>query len=218
MEMPLVLLLLVGFIGSSFCASQPLHTDVVLFGALGDLSKKYLWQSLFQLYLKEHNENKTFSFYGVSRDKDPDGSHKLTKILDDVSCAGDVSTVCGLKLSEFRHLVKYVQLKADEQFTAFGKETLKNTPKNSNWRLGRIFYLAIPPNVYASVAARLSSCCKLRPGQGTSKLVLEKPFGSDLPSALSMAKEIGQYFTEEEIYRVDHYLAKPVVQQILPFR
>lgn len=218
MKVTSAFVLLLSFLNSFHCTTVQQHTDVVLFGALGDLSRKYLWQSFFQLYLKEQNENKTFSFYGISRDAQKEGSQKLTKLLDDVNCEGDISLVCGLKLLEFRQLVTYVQLKTDEQFDSFGKHKLKNSPENSDFVLGRIFYLAIPPNVYSSVAARLSSCCKLKRSHAWSRLVLEKPFGSDLQSALSMARDIGKHFKEEEIYRVDHYLAKSVVRQILPFR
>ena len=77
---------LIALVNVCYCSNLELHTDVVLFGALGDLSKKYLWQSFFQLYLDEQNENKTFSFYGISRDIPEEGSKKLTKILDNVSC------------------------------------------------------------------------------------------------------------------------------------
>lgn len=218
MKVTSAFVLLLSFLNFFHCTTVPQHTDVVLFGALGDLSRKYLWQSFFQLYLEEQNENKTFSFYGISRDAQKEGSQKLTKLLDDVNCEGDISSVCGLKLFEFRQLVTYVQLKTDEQFDSFGKHKLKNIPENSDFVLGRIFYLAIPPNVYSSVAARLSSCCKLKISHAWSRLVLEKPFGSELQSALSMARDIGKHFKEEEIYRVDHYLAKSVVRQILPFR
>lgn len=218
MKLTTTFFLLMSIVNVCYCSSLELHTDVVLFGALGDLSKKYLWQSFFQLYLNEQNENKTFSFYGISRDFQEEGSKKLSKILDNVSCKEKIGSLCDVKLSEFRQLVKYVQLKTDDQFETFGKLNLTNEQKNPNQKLGRIFYLALPPNVYSSVAGKLSSCCKLSLNQSWSRLVLEKPFGSDLQSALSMAKEIGKYFNEEEIYRVDHYLAKSVVKQVLPFR
>ncbi|XP_062592528.1 GDH/6PGL endoplasmic bifunctional protein-like [Saccostrea cucullata] len=218
MKIAVAVFLLINIVNTCCCTSLELHADVVLFGALGDLSKKYLWQSLFQLFLSEQNDNKTFSFYGISRDGDEEGSKRLSKILDDVSCKGDISTFCGIKLLEFRQLVQYVQLKTDDQFKKFGKQTLRNEINKPNQTLGRIFYLALPPNVYSSVAGKLSSCCKLNTSHSWSRLVLEKPFGSDLQSALAMATEIGKYFTEEEIYRVDHYLAKSVVKQILPFR
>ncbi|XP_061176102.1 GDH/6PGL endoplasmic bifunctional protein-like [Saccostrea echinata] len=218
MKIAVTIFLLMIIVDTCCCTSLELHTDVVLFGALGDLSNKYLWQSFFQLFLSEQNNNKTFSFYGISRDGDEEGSKRLSKILDDVSCKGEISTFCGVKLLEFRQLVEYVQLKTENQFQMFGKLTLKNEIKKPNQKLGRIFYLALPPNVYSSVAGKLSSCCKLNASHSWSRLVLEKPFGSDLQSALAMATEIGKYFTEEEIYRVDHYLAKSVVKQILPFR
>uniref|UniRef100_A0A8C5MGL7 Hexose-6-phosphate dehydrogenase/glucose 1-dehydrogenase n=1 Tax=Leptobrachium leishanense TaxID=445787 RepID=A0A8C5MGL7_9ANUR len=82
---------------------------------------------------------------------------------------------------------------------------------------GRLFYLSVPPFAYADIARNINASCRPLPGAWL-RVVLEKPFGQDYESAQKLAGELQTYFEEEEIYRVDHYLGKQAVEQILPFR
>jgi glucose-6-phosphate 1-dehydrogenase len=87
--------------------------------------------------------------------------------------------------------------------------------------MNRLFYLSIPPQVYRPVIQRmgeqgLNGSCQH--GQAVSRLLVEKPFGYDLHSAEDLITETGQVFTEEQIFRIDHFLAKETVQNILTFR
>ena len=81
----------------------------------------------------------------------------------------------------------------------------------------RVFYLALPPPVFPAAITRLGEA-GLNQGKGWTRLVIEKPFGRDLASAESLNKLVHQYFDEEEVYRIDHYLGKATVQNLLVFR
>jgi glucose-6-phosphate 1-dehydrogenase len=83
----------------------------------------------------------------------------------------------------------------------------------------RLFYLAVPPAVYRPIAANLGSAGLAREGEGSfARLVIEKPFGHDLPSALELDRALHAHFAEGQIFRIDHYLAKETVQNILLLR
>src|SRR5207244_4940697 len=96
------------------------------------------------------------------------------------------------------------------------KEALaKLDPRN------RIFYLAIPPDLYAPVIRQIAAAGLA--GRGTengrwTRIIIEKPFGSDLATAKALNREVHEVFDEEQVYRIDHYLGKETVQNILVFR
>ncbi len=81
-----------------------------------------------------------------------------------------------------------------------------------------VFYLAIAPAFYGETADRLAACGLSRPNQGWARLVVEKPFGYDLESAEILDEHLQRHFDEEQIYRIDHYLGKSTVQNVLVFR
>lgn len=83
---------------------------------------------------------------------------------------------------------------------------------------GRLVYLSIPPSSYAKTSKYVNKYLRPKVGRPWFRVVLEKPFGRDLESAKKLAKELEGYYDENEIYRIDHYLGKAVVKQILPFR
>ena len=83
---------------------------------------------------------------------------------------------------------------------------------------GRLVYMAIPPSTYAKTAKYVDAYLRPRVGRPWMRVMMEKPFGRDLESAEALSAELGEYFDENEIYRIDHYLGKTVVKQILPFR
>lgn len=81
----------------------------------------------------------------------------------------------------------------------------------------RIFYLALPPSVYASVLELLSVNCKAAKPHFT-RVIVEKPFGKDLESSNKLSVHLSRLFTEDEIYRIDHYLGKEMVQNLIVLR
>jgi len=81
----------------------------------------------------------------------------------------------------------------------------------------RIFYLALPPSVFVPVSKNLKEHCYITTG-GINRIIVEKPFGKDLDSARKLLSSIKQYWTEEETFRIDHYLGKEMVKNLLVLR
>lgn len=192
-------------------------TQVVLVGATGDLAKKYLWKGLFELYRKHTKLDEILQIYGAAREDFNKGQRHIQEVLSSkIKCDSKDNFDCEKWKGEFLQNTKYHKLKKDEDYVTF----CKGLDSNGAEKLGRIFYLSVPPFAYSSISKSIHKHCRPTISNGKSflRVVLEKPFGSDLESAKSLAKEIEQYFAEEEIYRVDHYLGKTGVSQILNFR
>lgn len=194
------------------------HVSVVLLGATGDLARKYLWQGLFQLYLDEAGKGHSFSFHGAALMDTERGQEVIAKVLESLSCPKDVaSSRCAELKDQFQRLSQYHQLKTAEDYLSLSKDIEALVRHKGLREAGRIFYFSVPPFAYADIARNVNSSC--RPGPGAwLRVVLEKPFGHDYLSAQQLATELGSFFQEEEMYRVDHYLGKQAVAQILPFR
>ncbi|XP_066126628.1 GDH/6PGL endoplasmic bifunctional protein isoform X3 [Saccopteryx bilineata] len=194
------------------------HVSIILLGATGDLAKKYLWQGLFQLYLDEAAKGPSFSFHGAALMPTEQGQEVMAKVLESLSCPKDVAPGhCANLKDQFQRLSQYRQLNTTEDYETLSKDIEARVQREGLREAGRIFYFSVPPFAYADIARSINSSC--RPGPGAwLRVILEKPFGHDLPSAQQLAAELGSVFQEEEMYRVDHYLGKQAVAQILPFR
>ncbi|KAM5270486.1 GDH/6PGL endoplasmic bifunctional protein isoform 3-T5 [Hipposideros larvatus] len=194
------------------------HISIILLGATGDLAKKYLWQGLFQLYLDEAGKGHSFSFHGAALTTTKQGQEFMDKFLESLFCPKDVAPGrCAELKDQFQRLSQYHQLKTSEDYLALSKDIEALVQQEGLREAGRVFYFSVPPFAYADIARNINSSC--RPGPGAwLRVVLEKPFGHDHLSAQQLATELGSFFQEEEMYRVDHYLGKQAVAQILPFR
>ncbi|XP_070241287.1 uncharacterized protein [Bos mutus] len=196
----------------------PRQVSIILLGATGDLARKYLWQGLFHLYLEEVGKGHHFRFHGTALTSTEQGQEVIAKVLESLSCPGDMASGhCAELKAQFQQLSEYRRLKTPEDYLALSKDIEAQVEHEGLRETGRIFYLSVPPFAYVDIARNINSSC--RPGPGAwLRVVLEKPFGHDLHSAQQLATELGSFFQEEEMYRVDHYLGKQVVAQILPFR
>lgn len=192
------------------------HTDIVLVGAHGDLSRKYLWNSFFQLYLKYSSSNSTFRFIGCGRTSLKEGTKLLNDIIQEKIKCDKNDVLCVSKRQPFIDSVKYLRLKTEQDFEDL--KAVLDASKKSGISVGRVLYLAIPPSSYVDTSYKLYNCCYHANQKSWTRLVLEKPFGSDQASSQKMAVDIYKFYVEEDIYRVDHYLGKSVVKTILPFR
>lgn len=190
------------------------HTNFVIVGGTGDLARKYLWGSALQLFVQEYNENCTFSFYAGSRVTQDVGDKALSHILEDIKC--DVNDQKCIKLRpSFIDNSKYIPLTSGDSYRELCEHfQSKYSPKND---IKQIFYLSIPSSAYESVSRSIHNYCRLDFISST-RIVLEKPFGGDKTSAKKQTDVIGQFFEDDEVRRVDHYLAKTVSKQILSFR
>ncbi|EDO47901.1 predicted protein, partial [Nematostella vectensis] len=188
---------------------------IVLVGATGDLARKYLWQGFYNLYLEHESPSVKLQFYAAARIEREAGSKKIKEILQQsVKCINDDDN-CESKLAAFKSQVIYHKLKVDEDYNVLCRILNKEEPSNKG---GRLFYLSVPPSAYSSIAKSIHSHCRPLNDQQFLRVVFEKPFGEDLSSAKKLAKTLAEYFQEEEIFRIDHYLGKTGVQQILKFR
>ncbi|XP_064350156.1 GDH/6PGL endoplasmic bifunctional protein isoform X1 [Camelus dromedarius] len=194
------------------------HISVILLGATGDLARKYLWQGLFQLYLDEAGKGHSFRFHGAALTTTEQGQEVIAKVLESLSCPRDTAPArCAELKDQFQQLSEYRRLKTAEDYLALSKDIEAWVQREGLREAGRVFYFSVPPFAYADIARNINSSC--RPGPGAwLRVALEKPFGHDHRSAQQLATELGSFFQEDEMYRVDHYLGKQVVAQILPFR
>uniref|UniRef100_A0A8C6T1E4 Hexose-6-phosphate dehydrogenase (glucose 1-dehydrogenase) n=1 Tax=Neogobius melanostomus TaxID=47308 RepID=A0A8C6T1E4_9GOBI len=194
------------------------HVSVIILGSTGDLARKYLWQGFFELYTNQVNSGHSFFFYGGGLSPANKSSLVLFEILKAVNCPKDVSKErCAILKEQFLRLSRYKQLKTLEDYQDLSKNIQKQLQQEDMAEAGRLFYLSVPAFAYAEIADRINNTC--RPSKGAwLRVVLEKPFGHDFKSAQVLATQLGNSLKDEEMYRIDHYLGKQVVANILQFR
>lgn len=186
-------------------------TTIVLFGATGDLAKRKIYPALYNLYL-DKKLPETFSLIGMGRREWSDEffQAQVEKSLHEFSRRqGDHQSVKSF-VKAFRYSVLNITHKEDyikllqlvEQ-----REAELGIPSN------RLFYLSVGPEFFEPIAENIQAS-GLGSTQGWKRLVIEKPFGHDLQSARDLNRKLSESFTEEEIYRIDHYLGKPMVQKL----
>ena len=196
--------------------SIPEPCIVVIFGASGDLTKRKLLPALY--HLEQANllpEN--FAVVGVAR---RDLSKTFAPDMKDGILKGGGVEENEEKLAKFMDRVQYfaTEFDNDEGFDKL-KAYLAELDGKFGTKGNRLFYLAVAPEFFADITHRLSDHGMAK-GEGGSwvRVIIEKPFGTDLESAKSLNTEINKVLTEDQIFRIDHYLGKETVQNILVFR
>ncbi len=189
---------------------------VVIFGASGDLTKRKLLPALFHLD-QQNLLPKDFSVVGVAR---RDLSATFAPDMQDGILKGGGVDAGDSKLKPFMDRVKYFATNFDDDA---GFEKLKSYLAELDGQLGtkgnRLFYLAVAPEFFADIAQRLSKHGMTDAPEGSwVHVIIEKPFGVDLESAKTLNTEINKVLREDQIFRIDHYLGKETVQNILVFR
>ncbi|HTV06690.1 MAG TPA: glucose-6-phosphate dehydrogenase [Acidobacteriaceae bacterium] len=188
---------------------------VVIFGASGDLTKRKLLPALFHLeqagLLPEQ-----FRVVGVARRDLGDTFAKDMKrgIID----FGGVKEGAN-KLDKFVGKVSYHQTNFDddEGYVQL-KGLLEGYDRDYGTKGNRLFYLAVAPEYFSDIIHRLGNHGMAHPKTGTARVIIEKPFGHDLESARALNDDVNKVFDEQQIFRIDHYLGKETVQNILVFR
>ncbi|WP_274366216.1 glucose-6-phosphate dehydrogenase [Paenibacillus thermotolerans] len=185
---------------------------IVLFGATGDLAKRKLYPAIYSLY-REGKLSDNFAVIGVARRGRTDGEFQQD-VLDSIREFARHKPQDGDHWSRFAERFRYVSLDIND---LEGFKRLRTTADDldERFRVGgnRLFYLALAPELFGSVSHNLKGGGMLA-SQGWHRLVIEKPFGYDLASAEKLNKEIREVFPEEDIFRIDHYLGKEMVQNI----
>lgn len=189
--------------------------SLVIFGASGDLTARKLVPSLYHLYCKNRLPD-GLRIVGVARS--PFSHDAFRDKLASQARSMHGSNWDAAKWNEFAKQVYYVAGNATEEG---GLTQLQQWLKDAEGSAGgsRLYYLAVAPGLYSDIIARLSQQGFAR-DEGTNwrRLVIEKPFGRDLASAQDLNRTLHEHFQESQIYRIDHYLGKDTVQNILVFR
>lgn len=177
---------------------------LVIFGATGDLTRRFLVPALYRLH--------------CARLLDPDlqivlyarRPLSLNAFLDGMEQALRQSG------KEMHHWNEFAQRFAGYVQGGLDAEGIRQL---RDWvEADAVFYLALPPGLFAEAAEHLAAAGLHQEHQGTRRLVIEKPFGQDLQSAIQLQRRVSRYWREEQIFRIDHYLGKETVQNILVFR
>lgn len=192
---------------------------IVIIGASGDLTARKLMPALFDLFIRGALPD-AFAVVGCAKRELTDEQFR-SKMREAVESGGKSNAA---RWQEFARRLYYRSVGLDEgaveSFMHFAKwlQTLDATHQTEG---NRFFYLAIPPDFYAPAAfliGRAGLAQEKTNGAGWSRIVVEKPFGRDLASAIELDRRLHQHFKEHQIFRIDHYLAKETVQNVLMFR
>ncbi len=193
-------------------------TIIVLFGATGDLAQRKLIPALFDLFVKDllpkkyavlglsrggmlDREFRAFASGVVKKNKHKHSEAKLKSFLKHLYyMRGDFSD---------KSFYKDVKARVEEMEGGFGQCSNK------------LYYLAVPPSLYEMMftfvaKSGLSKPCSKK--TGWARVLVEKPFGNDLKSAQKLDRLLSKLYKEEQVYRIDHYLGKEMVENILAFR
>ncbi len=188
-------------------------TSIVIFGASGDLSKRKLVPALYNATLKKRLPENT-RIVGFSRREYE--HEEFRNLMRDAVREFEPQAYDEKAWKTFAESLYYVCGDPNE---ADDYERLNDFLREHEGERGnRLYYLSIPPKVYASVVQHLADANMHREADGWRRIIVEKPFGNDLESARKLNAELQSVFGEHQIYRIDHYLGKETSQNILFFR
>ena len=190
---------------------------MVIFGASGDLTRRKLLPALYNL-AKNQLLSREFAVIGVARDaiSTDDFRAKLKQDMQEFTGAS-IDADIGNWFEERMYYItgEFGDAKTFQQL----KDTLQRVDQEQHTQQNYFFYLAITPSFFASVVEQLAASGLIREEGGHwRRVIIEKPFGRDLDSAKALNQQLLKVATESQIYRIDHYLGKETVQNILAFR
>lgn len=193
---------------------QPL--SIAVFGASGDLALKKIYPALFALFTQGYLPHR-FRILGYARSAMPlEEFH--AKVSEHLHCRTAQRDQCGGLAAAFLQQCGYLSGQYDsvesyqklgEAMACFGPDTAEN----------RVFYMSIPPFLFLQVADTMHAAgLEARPDGAWSRVVIEKPFGRDRTSSDALTEHMAQVFREDQTYRIDHYLGKEVIQNLMVLR
>ncbi|XP_020257966.1 glucose-6-phosphate 1-dehydrogenase, chloroplastic-like isoform X4 [Asparagus officinalis] len=187
--------------------------SITVVGASGDLAKKKIFPALFALFYEDFLPQH-FTIFGYARSKLTDEELRIM-ISQTLTCRIDKRENCGDKMEHFLQRCFYHegQYGSENDFSELNK---KLREKEAGRSPNRLFYLSIPPNIFIDVV-RCASRSATSP-MGWTRVIVEKPFGRDSESSAKLTKSLKQYLTEDQIFRIDHYLGKELVENLSVLR
>lgn len=189
----------------------------VIFGASGDLTYRKLLPALFDLY-KQDSLPQNFAVLGVSRSELTDELFR-EKMINGIRSFSLFKNATEEEFAAFSKLLFYLPLNTDDAGD-YGKlkARLQEMDEKFHTAGNYLFYLATPPSLYALIPQFLTQQGLNRKKGKIRRIIIEKPFGIDLQSAVELNQSLLSDYDEEQIYRIDHYLGKETVQNMLVFR
>jgi glucose-6-phosphate 1-dehydrogenase len=195
---------------------RPPASVLFIFGGSGDLNYRKLTPALYNLFLDDYMPEQ-FEIAGIGRSAYTiDAYHEHLK--DGITKFSRRKGEENGHWNDFSKNVTYLQMDAEDQ-AAYSVITDLVKAKEAEWGThpNVIFYLAVAPQLVPAIATKLGSL-NLCSDKASTRIVIEKPFGHDLQSAHDLNTLLGRMFSEEQIYRIDHYLGKETVQNIIALR
>jgi glucose-6-phosphate 1-dehydrogenase len=193
-------------------------TIFVILGITGDLAGRKLLPSLLSLYVKKELPNK-FAIVGFSR-------RSFTREEFRSFIREHMHVKPGqYREEDVKHFIDHMYYEqgnfdTPESYAQLAQR-LKNIDDNFGQCSNKLFHLSTPPSLYESIFVHLHKSGLTVPcgnDEGWTRILVEKPFGNDIETARKLDKKLGELFKENQIFRIDHYLAKEALQNILTFR
>lgn len=187
-------------------------TTFVLFGGTGDLAKRKIYPALYNLFL-EDKLPKSFSIMSLGR-RQMSTEDFIPVIEQSINSFSRRKIIDPVKKEQFFQMIRYISFDANKKEDYLNllhaveqREQELNIPQN------RVFYLSVGPQFFDIITQNIKES-GLGTRKGWKRLIIEKPFGHDLQSAQELNEKLSKAFSEDEIYRIDHYLGKPMVQNL----
>lgn len=188
---------------------------LVIFGVTGNLSQHMLIPALYHLE-QENLLPAGFVIVGIFR-RDVAVEELLKEAMAQLTNSG--KEVNQSVVERLKNRITSVHMDStDPDHYKRLTDALAKLDEDASAKLNHLFYLAVPPNIFKSVIGNLAAAGLNTENTGANRILIEKPFGDDLGSAQELVKFIGEHFSEEQIFRIDHFLAKETAQNILTFR
>jgi len=196
---------------------KPLNQTIVIFGASGDLTYRKLIPALYALYNQKMLPEK-FHVLGVSRTLITNEDFR-SKMAEGISKFSENIHLNEEQIKVFISHLSYFQMDMSlaDEYTRLKQELFKITAEEQTEN-NYLFYLSMPPSMFSVISGNLGKVGLSASADGFKRLIIEKPFGYDLESGLLLNKQLHEAFNENQIYRIDHYLGKETVQNLLVMR
>lgn len=194
---------------------SPEPATVVIFGASGDLTKRKLVPALYNLLVEGHASR--LAIVGASRR--PLGDERFREIAREGIEAHSRNALDPQLFESLARGIHYQAIDYDDpaSFSAL-RERLEAVEAELGLPGNRLFYLSVPPRAFAPIIRQLGAAGLVTPTERFARVIIEKPFGTDLASAQALNHEVHEVLHEDQIFRIDHYLGKETVQNLLVFR
>ncbi|UKB86048.1 glucose-6-phosphate dehydrogenase [Chryseobacterium sp. MEBOG06] len=191
-------------------------TVLIIFGGNGDLTKRKIIPALYNLFLEKRLPEK-FAIIGTSRTEFSDEQYRdsLLTGINEFSRTGKAKKEDWVKFSS-NISYQAANIKDVASYDEFDSK-INKLKEEWNQDPSILYYCAVSPDLFCTIAENISKS-KLENNKETTRIIIEKPFGRDLESAKALNTKLLTIFDEKQIYRIDHYLGKEVVQNVMAFR